>query len=133
MVEERVITVPLRAAYNESARWRTRNAMGILRRFLARHAKVAEENLLISAGVNHALFGHGRAHPPRGLKLKLSKEDEKVNVQLVGEEQLHEEAEPVKAVEGMPAEKKEKKQTKKGEARKEKESGKKPKKKVEGA
>ncbi|VVB66725.1 50S ribosomal protein L31e [Candidatus Gugararchaeum adminiculabundum] len=100
---ERVYTIPLAKTYEKHARnRRALYAVKFVRAFLARHMKVALDEVKISTAVNHAIFARGIKAPPRRIKLMASKD--KVGMVLA---QLLEEKEP-------------KKEDKKKEAKKEK-------------
>lgn len=135
---ERIYTVPLSKAYRLSQRWRARKAMGLLRRFLARHMKTEEGKVRISSRLNELMWSGGMAHPPRKVRVKASKDNEGVvSVTLVEEEfevpsERKAEAKPVEAVAGMPAEEHSAAQPKESPAQKPAEEAKPPK-KAEGA
>ncbi|MBI4399498.1 50S ribosomal protein L31e [Candidatus Micrarchaeota archaeon] len=76
---ENVYTVSLSGAYEENRRERTIKAVEILRRFLARHSKVEEENVKISNDLNSVVWEYGMERPPRSVKVVTTK-DEKGNI-----------------------------------------------------
>ncbi len=76
VVEERLLTVPLRRAYY-GTRWRrVEKAVRLLKEHVARHMKASEVKL--STEVNEALWARGAEKPPRRLRVKAVKDEEGV-------------------------------------------------------
>ncbi|VVB57111.1 50S ribosomal protein L31e [uncultured archaeon] len=84
---ERIYTVPFGKAYEYLRTRRTRRAMKMLRAFLARHCKVDEDIIRISAGVNDAMWRDGMQKPPRRLKVRAVLEDGRLTAWMVGEQE----------------------------------------------
>nr|MDO8080766.1 50S ribosomal protein L31e [Candidatus Freyarchaeota archaeon] len=76
MVEERVYTVPLKAARYVPPKRRASKAVRILRKFIGRHLKV--ENIIILPEVNEKIWERGIEKPPRKIRVKASKDEEGV-------------------------------------------------------
>jgi len=73
VVEERLLTIPLRRAYY-GTRWRrVEKAVRLLKEQVARHLKAGEVKL--STEVNEALWARGAEKPPRKLKVRAVKEE----------------------------------------------------------
>ena len=76
VVEERLLTVPLRRAYY-GTRWRrVEKAVRLLKEHVARHMNASEVRL--STEVNEALWARGAEKPPRRLRVKAVKDEEGV-------------------------------------------------------
>jgi len=84
---ERIYTVPFGRVYSYLHTRRTRRAMKMLREFLARHFKVKDDAVRISAGVNDAMWRDGMQKPPRKLKLRGVLENGKLTAWMMGEEE----------------------------------------------
>lgn len=76
IVEERVYTVPLKAARYVPPNRRASKAVRILRKFIGRHLKV--ENVIILPEVNEKIWERGIEKPPRKIRVKASKDEEGV-------------------------------------------------------
>jgi len=83
---ESVHTVPLSCAYNSRSTARAKRSVGILRAYVARHAKTEQENVNIGADVNDYLWSHGIEKPPHKIKVRIKKDGEKALVSLFSEE-----------------------------------------------
>lgn len=86
---ERIYTVPFRRVYNYIHTRRTRRAMVMLRAFLARHFKVKDEVVRISAGVNDAMWRDGMQKPPRKLKIRGVLDNGRLTAWMMGEEEAN--------------------------------------------
>ena len=75
VVEERLLTVPLRRAYY-GTRWRRVEKAVRLKEHVARHMNASEVKL--STEVNEALWARGAEKPPRRLRVKAVKDEEGV-------------------------------------------------------
>jgi large subunit ribosomal protein L31e len=85
---ERIYTVPLGAAYDKPRAKRAKRTVKLIRAFAARHMKVGEDFVWISAAVNDAIWASGMKKPPRKLKIITNKDKEgKVTVSLSGEKE----------------------------------------------
>ncbi|MEM2949411.1 MAG: 50S ribosomal protein L31e [Candidatus Bilamarchaeaceae archaeon] len=116
---ERVYIVPLGKAYLTTRTRRARRAIDILRDFIRKHAKTDGDNVRISNALNSYLWSRSRKKPPRRVKIKVLKQDEKVMAYLYDEkiEEKKPEEKPkeeIKKEEKKPEEKppEEKKETK---------------------
>jgi len=79
-MDEKVYTIPLRDAFYSSRTKRTKKAVNIIRNFLKRHTKV--EDIKIDKSLNEAIWKRGIKKPPRRIKVKVVKEDEKTTAYL---------------------------------------------------
>lgn len=86
-MEERICTIPLRDAYMHVRQKRGKRAVIIVRKYVARHMKVEEGNVRISAGVNSAILAGGIQQPPRRIKVKLVLDKEGIATAWMTEEQ----------------------------------------------
>ena len=65
MAEVKEMTIPLRAAWNVPRTRRANRAMTEVRRHVARHMKMDDdEDLWIDEAINHAIWSRGMQHPP---------------------------------------------------------------------
>jgi large subunit ribosomal protein L31e len=76
IVEERVYTIPLKAARYVPPNRRASKAVRILKKFIGRHLKV--ENIIILPEVNEKIWERGIEKPPRKIRVKASKDEEGV-------------------------------------------------------
>src|SRR3989338_9746288 len=106
---ERIYTVPLGKAYETIRTKRTIRAVNLLRAFIIRHMKA--ENVIISNALNSFLWQHSMPKPPRKVKVRAVREDQKVRVFLSDEKEEKKE-------ENKAAEKKETKKTEEKKAEK---------------
>lgn len=82
---ERIYTVPLGEAYRKVRTKRTRNAVKILRSFIAKHMKADEEDVSISTALNSYIWRRSAQKPPRKVKIRTIKENGKVKTYLADE------------------------------------------------
>ena len=71
--EERVVTVPLRDVKQVAKQERADRAMRLIRDHLAKHFKVAAEDVRLDPSVNEAVWQGGRANPPRKLRVRAAR------------------------------------------------------------
>ena len=103
---ERIYTVPFRDAYSASRVVRARVAIKLLRKFLVRHMRVLPENVVISEKLNSFIWSRGMRKPPRKVKIRAKKTEEKVEAYLFEEAAAKvevKEIKPVAPTAGMPA------------------------------
>ena len=75
MAEVKEMTIPLRAAWNVPRTRRATRAMTEVRRHVARHMKMGDdEDLWIDEAINHAIWARGMQHPPRKIKVICTRE-----------------------------------------------------------
>lgn len=82
---ERIYTVPLGDAYEAVRNKRVPRAVKMLRAFVARHMKADEERILLSTALNAHLWAHSIQKPPRRVKVRLVKEEDKITAYLADE------------------------------------------------
>ncbi len=81
--EERILTIPLRKAWDLPRTKRVPGAIRIIRTFVQRHMSAKPEDIWIDPRVNEELWARGIQKPPRRIKIKAIKfEDELVEVSL---------------------------------------------------
>ena len=82
---ERTYNVPLRKEYRKAPKYkRAKKAVKALREFIAKHMKATFENVKIGKYANLEIWKKGIKNPPHHIKVHVVKEEEKVNVELVG-------------------------------------------------
>ncbi len=86
MSDEKIITFNIREAFKKPTIKRGRFATSLLRRLVAKAEKVREEDVFISNDVNSCLWLHGIKKPIKKIKIKIIKEDNKVQIFLPTEE-----------------------------------------------
>src|SRR5512143_1498229 len=82
---ERIYTVPLGEAYEAVRNKRGPRAVKRLRAFAARHMKADEERILLSTALNAHLWAHSIQKPPRRVKVRIVKEEDKITAYLADE------------------------------------------------
>ena len=76
MAEVKEMTIPLRAAWNVPRTRRANRAMTEVRKHVARHMKMDDdEDLWIDEAVNHAIWARGMQHPPWKIKVVCTREE----------------------------------------------------------
>jgi len=80
---ERIYTIPLREVFNAPQPRRANKAVKVVRDFLAKHMKT--DDVRLDASLNEALWERGREKPPRKVKVKAIKEEDRVVASLVEE------------------------------------------------
>lgn len=83
MKMERIYTIPLRAVFEAPKPRRANKAVRVVKDFLARHMKA--KDVRIDGSINEALWENSREKPPRRIKVKAVKEEDKVTATLVEE------------------------------------------------
>jgi large subunit ribosomal protein L31e len=74
---ESELVVPLRNAWNITRYKRAPRAMQIIRDQVIRHLKVKpDEQIYIDPAVNEHIWSRGIEHPPRKVRLKVTRHDE---------------------------------------------------------
>ena len=126
---ERTYNVPLRKEYRKAPKYkRAKKAVKALREFIAKHMKAALDNVKIGKYANLEIWKKGIKNPPHHIKVLAVKEEEKVNVELVGAPVVKkpevkgkktEEKKEVKKAEEKPAEKEKPKEAPKAKETKE--------------
>lgn len=102
---ERIYTIPLGDAYEAIRNKRTRKAVKLIRQFAGRHMKAEEEDIKLSMALNEYLWERSIQKPPRKVKVRLIKEDGKVNAYLADEKiEEKEEKKPEEKKEEKPKE-----------------------------
>ena len=76
IVEERIYTVPLQAAWRVPAWRRTPKAMRLLREFVSRHMK--PESMKLTKELNERVWDKGIQNPPRRIRIRAVKDNEGV-------------------------------------------------------
>ncbi|MFB6117454.1 50S ribosomal protein L31e [Halosegnis sp.] len=74
--EERVVTVPLRAAKAEAKQRRADKAMTLVREHLAKQFSVAPSAVRLDTSINEAVWERGRSKPPSKLRVRAARFDE---------------------------------------------------------
>ncbi|MFA5108877.1 MAG: 50S ribosomal protein L31e [Candidatus Micrarchaeia archaeon] len=85
---ERVYTVNLSKAYTYLRTRRANRTVKLLREYLARHFKVAIENVKLSAATNSLLWRDSIQKPPRRIKVKGVRENGILQVSLADEVEI---------------------------------------------
>ncbi|MFH1785664.1 MAG: 50S ribosomal protein L31e [Candidatus Micrarchaeota archaeon] len=82
---ERIYIVPLGDAYEAKRNKRAPKAVKILRAFITRHMKADGEKIIISEKLNKFIWTRSIQKPPRKIKVRLIKDDGKINAYLSDE------------------------------------------------
>jgi len=106
---ERVYTINLGKVLLSPNNQRAKRAINMIREFATRHMK--SENVKIEEDVSHLVWARGIRHPPRKIRVKLTKDDDGNILVSKYEEEKKVEEKPKekkgkKKVEGKPKEKK---------------------------
>ncbi len=108
---ERVYTINLGKVLLSPNNQRAKRAINMIREFATRHMK--SENVKIEEDVSHLVWARGIRHPPRKIRVKLTKDDDgNILISKYEEEKKEEkpkEKKEEKKVEEKPKEKKEEK------------------------
>lgn len=73
VVESREYVINLRRAYEVSRTKRAKYAVGLVRRFIARHLKVEVKSVKIGQRLNEALWMRSIEKPPRRVRVSVEK------------------------------------------------------------
>ncbi len=85
MSELREYVVNLRRAYEASRTKRAKYAIGLIRKFVARHMRIEEGKVKLSERLNELVWSRGMQKPPRRVHIEVERKDEFVYVRLKGE------------------------------------------------
>ena len=109
---ERVYTINLGKVLLSPNNQRAKRAINMIREFATRHMK--SEKVKIEEDVSHLVWARGIRHPPRKIRVKLTKDDDgNILISKYEEEKKVEEKPKEKKVEEKPKESKSDKKTKK--------------------
>ena len=72
-MEERIIVVPLRKVLIAPRTKRAPRAIKLIRRHIAQHMKIAEEDVWLDTPINEAIWQKGIESPPNKIKVKATK------------------------------------------------------------
>ncbi|TLX85152.1 MAG: 50S ribosomal protein L31e [Thaumarchaeota archaeon] len=127
-VLERIYTINLGKVLLSPNNQRAKRAINMIREFASRHMK--SENVKIEEDVNHLVWERGIRHPPRKIRVKITKDDDGNIIVSEYQEEKKVEEKPKekkeeKKVEEKPKEKKKKEEKKVEEKPKEKKEEKK--------
>ncbi len=84
-LEERKFTVGLQKLYSFPKKRRANKAITLLKRFVFKHLRLGERDVLLSSKLNQQLWKKGREHVPRKLDIKVIVDKGKANVFLQSE------------------------------------------------
>ncbi|MEM3040953.1 MAG: 50S ribosomal protein L31e [Nitrososphaerota archaeon] len=76
IVEERVYTVPFGRVWLVPRKRRSPKAMRVLKGFIQKHMKIADDSLVISNEVNERIWSRGIEKPPRKIRIRAVKNKE---------------------------------------------------------
>ena len=83
MADERTYIIPLRKECAKVANYeKAKKAVKATRAFLVKHMKV--DNVLLGKYLHEKLMGHGRKNPPHKVEVRVWRDGEKTNAELVG-------------------------------------------------
>jgi len=80
---EQIYTIPLRDVKAYPNWKRSNKAIDVIRAYLSRHMKVAEDQIKIGKGLNEAVWERGSEKPPSKIRVKAVRSDEGVTAELV--------------------------------------------------
>lgn len=83
---EQIYTIPLREVKDYPQWKRSNKAITIIREYLSKHMKVAEDKIKISTELNESVWQHGIEKPPSKIRVKAVRSEEGVTAQIVGSE-----------------------------------------------
>jgi large subunit ribosomal protein L31e len=86
---ERIYTINLGKVLLSPNNQRAKRAINMIREFASKHMK--SENVKIEEEVSHLVWAHGIRHPPRKIRVKITKDDGNVMVSKYQEEKTAEE------------------------------------------
>lgn len=122
---ERIYTINLGKVLLSPNNQRAKRAINMIREFAVKHMK--SENVKIEEEISHLVWARGIRHPPRKIRVKITKDDGNVIVSKYQEDKKAEESKSEKKSDDKKKSDKPKKEEKKVEEKKEKA----PEKKVE--
>jgi large subunit ribosomal protein L31e len=80
--EEKVISINLRRIWDYSGYARTPKAVRFIKEQAARHLKTSVDNIKIDESLNALIWSRGLKKPPRVVKIKAEKEEDKYILKL---------------------------------------------------
>ncbi len=80
---ERIYNIPLRDVKGISRKRRANYAIKLIRKFIARHMKVPEENVWIDNKINEEVWKRGIQKPPSKITVKAVKFEEEETVEVL--------------------------------------------------
>lgn len=83
--EEKQFVVSFSKVFRAPRPKRAFRAINFLKKFVFKHFRVEEDNVMISQAVNEKIWERGREHIPRRIEIKIVKEKEKARVYLKDE------------------------------------------------
>jgi len=124
MAEEKILTINLYNAWKRTKYWkRAKKSVTEIRKVIAKNFRVDEKDVVIDPWLNAEVWKNSISNPPRKIKVKASKEEEKVVVELFETPKKKLKAEKKKLLKETKKEEKERGKGK-GEEKKEGEEGK---------
>ncbi|MFA6073826.1 MAG: 50S ribosomal protein L31e [Candidatus Woesearchaeota archaeon] len=82
---ERNYTIPLRENFVKVPKYyRSKRAINHIKAFIVRHMKVEEKNIKLGKNLNEKVWMHGIKNPPSKVKVKVTKDNDTVTVELEG-------------------------------------------------
>ncbi len=122
---ERVYTINLGKVWLSPNNQRAKRAINMIKEFATHHMK--SENVKIEEDVSHLVWARGIRHPPRKIRVKLTKDDDgNILISKYEEEKKVEEKQKGKKAEKKTEKKEEKKEEKPKETKEEKKVEEKP-------
>ena len=79
---EQVYTIPLRKAFRKAYGKRTPYAIRLVHAFLRTHTKA--EDIKLGRHINEALWARGLHHPPRRIRVTVTRDGSAVHAELIG-------------------------------------------------
>ncbi|MEO9307889.1 MAG: 50S ribosomal protein L31e [Nitrososphaera sp.] len=114
---ERIYTINLGKVLLSPNNQRAKRAINMIREFAIKHMK--SENIKIEEEISHLVWARGIRHPPRKIRVKITKDDGNVIVSKYQEEKKAEETKSEKKSDNKKKSDKSKKEEKKVEEKKE--------------
>ncbi len=114
---ERIYTINLGKVLLSPNNQRAKRAINMIREFAIKHMK--SENIKIEEEISHLVWARGIRHPPRKIRVKITKDDGNVIVSKYQEEKKAEETKSEKKLDDKKKSDKSKKEEKKVEEKKE--------------
>jgi large subunit ribosomal protein L31e len=82
--EGKIISINLKRIWDYSGYARTPKAVRFIREQAARHLKTSVDNIKIDEALNALIWSRGLKNPPRVIKIKAEKEEDKYVLKLAG-------------------------------------------------